>query len=48
MGDLDDLIERIRRRPVVARYRDVERLLVAYGWEKREPMRKHWLFAKEG
>lgn len=48
MGNVDDLVERICRRPPEARFRDVERLLVAFGWRKRLPMRKHWVFEKAG
>lgn len=49
MSQRDKLVEKIRKRPVEARYSDVERLLVHFDWTKRSgTSSKHVVFTKKG
>lgn len=46
MTKRDKLAEKIRRRPPSARFRDVERLLNAYGWTLARTRGSHMTFKK--
>lgn len=48
MGDIEKLIERIRRRPPEARFSDVRRLLIAFGWAEDRSSGSHVVFVKAG
>lgn len=44
----DKLIERIRRRPPIAKFGDVRSLLEAYGWTHDRTTGSHEIFTKPG
>jgi predicted RNA binding protein YcfA (HicA-like mRNA interferase family) len=44
----DELIARIRARPAVARFADVQGLLEEFGWQLQRETGSHVTFAKEG
>jgi predicted RNA binding protein YcfA (HicA-like mRNA interferase family) len=48
MGDIDKLVERICRRPPEARFDDVRRLLIAFGWSEDRSSGSHVMFVKAG
>lgn len=48
MTKLDKLVERIRRRPSEARFRDVQKVLEAYGWTHKRTRGSHVSFKKSG
>ncbi len=48
MTKLDKLVDKIRARPVEARFSDVQRLLHAYGWTIGREKGSHVSFVKSG
>lgn len=48
MSRVRKLIEKIRARPVEADYREVERLLAYFGWQKDRQGSTHVTFVKDG
>ena len=44
----EKLLERLRRRPPIADYGDVERLLIGEGWERMRQRGSHVSFKKPG